>query len=203
MRPSVLLCDFLMGLSLLPTLLPPHLVSVPYREQSSALSVWHSCLPEDILPPTGISQKKQKSWDKPRVDQVFQSLLLNCCDERSKARLLAACSSQSGAWLNAPPVSSLGLRMSNDTVCISIGLRVGAAICQPHTCAFCGKQVGQLRHHGLSCTSSQGRTVQYNSLNNIIYRSLASAKVPSRLEPSGLHHFHFASVRCSLDSYTW
>ena len=77
--------------------------------------------------------------------------------------------------------------MSNDTVRIAIGLRVGAAICHPHPCAFCGKDVGQFGFHGLSCSSSQGRTLRHNFLNNIIYRSLAAAKVSSRLEPSGLH----------------
>ena len=35
--------------------------------------------------------------------------------------------------------------------------------------------------------SSQVCTAGHNSLNNIIYRSLAAAKVPSRLEPTGLH----------------
>ena len=70
--------------ALMQQLLPPHLASMPYSEQRSALSVWHSCLPEDTLPPTGSSRKKQKSWDKPRVDQVFHSLLLNRCDEEPK-----------------------------------------------------------------------------------------------------------------------
>ena len=113
---------------------------------------------------------------------MFRSLLLNCCDEEPKARLFAA------RFKNAPPISSLGLRMSNNTVWIAIGLRVGAAIYQPHDCASCGKQVGKLGYHGLSCTSSQGWTIWHNSLNNIIYCSLASAKLPSRLEPPGLHH---------------
>ena len=44
-------------------------------------------------------------------------------------------------------------------------------------------EVNQFGHHGLSCKSSQGRTACHNSLNDIIYHSLATAKVPSRLEP--------------------
>ena len=55
-----------------------------------------------------------------------------------------------GAWLNALSVSSLGLRMSNDTVRIAIGLRVGAPLCLPHTCACCGEPVDNLGLHGLS-----------------------------------------------------
>ena len=46
----------------------------------------------------------------------------------------------------------------------------------------------QFGHHGLSCNKpSQGRTARHNSLNNIIYRSLATAKAPSHLEPTWLH----------------
>ena len=77
--------------------------------------------------------------------------------------------------------------MPNDIIRISIGLRVGAPIVQPHTCVQCGKEVDHHARHGLSCKSSQGRLSRHNALNNIIYRSLVSAKVPSRLEPSGLH----------------
>ena len=105
----------------------------------------------------------------------------------SRARLLAAGTRESGAWLNAPPISSLGLRMSNDTVRIASGLRVGAPLCMAHMCSSCGTQVDEYGHHGLSCRFSQGRTSRHQSLNNIIHHSMASANVPSRLEPSGLY----------------
>ena len=169
LAPSAFLASAAGASALMQQLLPPHLASISYCEQHSALSVWHSSLPEETLPPTGCSRNKQKSWDKQRVDHVFHSLLHNCKDEVSKARLLAASCIQSGAWLNAPPVSSLGLRMSNDTIRIATGLRVGAAICQKHACAFCGMEVDQLGYHGLSCVSSQGRIVLHNSVNNVIY----------------------------------
>ena len=41
--------------------------------------------------------------------------------------------------------------------------------------------------HGLSCQSSQGRLPRHQVLNNIIHRSLASANISNRLEPSGLY----------------
>ena len=49
--------------------------------------------------------------------------------------------------------------------------------CLPYKCG----------RHGLSCRSSQGRASHHQILNNIIHRSLASANIPSRLEPSGLY----------------
>ena len=92
---------------------------------------------------------------------MFHAFLSNCNDEVSRACLLTVCSSQSGAWLSALPVSSLGLQMSNDTIWIAISLRVGAAICQPHSCVFCGRGVDQLGHHDLSCTSRMHYTPQH------------------------------------------
>ena len=78
--------------------------------------------------------------------------------------------------------------MCNKTICKAVGLRVGAAICHPHTCKFCSRKVNQLGHHGLLCRYTQGRLARHNAVNSIIHRSLAAAKIPSCLEPSGLHH---------------
>ena len=53
-------------------------------------------------------------------------------------------------------------------------------------CAHCGQDVDQYATHGLSCRWSQERHSRHGEINDIIYRSLVSAKVPSRLEPTGL-----------------
>ena len=107
----------------------------------------------------------------------------------SKVRLLAASSVESGAciWLNAPPVSSLGLRMSDEAIRIAVALRVGTSLGQPHQCAHCGIEVDQFARQGLSCRFSQGRFPRHNTMNNIIQHALTAAKIPSRLGPSGLH----------------
>ena len=78
--------------------------------------------------------------------------------------------------------------MSNDIIRTDIGLRLGPSIVQPHTCTHCDKDVDHQACHGLSCRSSQGRISRHNALNDIIHRSLVAAKIPPRLEPSGLHH---------------
>ena len=46
--------------------------------------------------------------------------------------------------------------------------------------------VNQYATHGLSCRWSQARHSRHGEINYIIHRSLVFAKVPSRLEPSGL-----------------
>ena len=64
--------------------------------------------------------------------------------------------------------------------------RLGANLCVVHWCEHCGVEVDQLATHGLSCKWSQIRHSWHAAINDIIHRSLVSAKIPSRLEPSGL-----------------
>ena len=168
---------------LMQDLLPPQLSKSPYPERDFALIAWNQDLPPQT--PVPASPSSQKAWEKPRVLALLDSLL-SASDQESRARLLAASSSESGAWLHAPPISSLGLRMSNDTVRVAVGLRIGAPLCQSHKCANCGNDADQLGRHGLSCRSSTGRISRHHAINNIILHSLAAAKIPSRLEPSGL-----------------
>ena len=76
--------------------------------------------------------------------------------------------------------------MDDEALRIAIGLRLGCPLCRPHACAHCGEDVDQYATHGLSCKWSQGRHSRHGELNDIIHRALVSAKVPSRLEPTGL-----------------
>ena len=71
------------------------------------------------------------------------------------------------------------------TVMISVALRLGSPICEPHQCR-CGSLVTSLGHHGLSCKFSAGRLPRHYHLNDIVKRSLNAAGVPSWLEPTGL-----------------
>ena len=138
-------------------------------------------------PPPGFPEsRKQKSWDTPRIEATLAGLL-EAADETTQARLLAVSCPEAGAWLNAFPISSVGLRMDNDVVRIAVGLRLGLPLCHPHACSDCGAQVNEFGSHGLSCRFSRGRHSRHASLNDIIKRSLATAKVPSHLEPAGLY----------------
>ena len=74
----------------------------------------------------------QKALDRPRIDILFDTILTSCSDVESRARLLAAGSVESRPWLNAPPVSSLALRMSDEAIKIAVGLLVGDPLGQPH-----------------------------------------------------------------------
>ena len=128
---------------------------------------------------------QQKAWDAPSVQETYQAVLANSADPRSCARLFAAATKESGAWLNALPISTVGLSMDDEVVRVAVGLRLGAALCQPHSCQRCGAQVDLTGTYGLSCSRSEGRHPHHAALNDVIQRSLAAAHIPSTLEPIG------------------
>ena len=124
LAPSAFLASFAGCRELTFTILPPHF-------QESPLSLWDSAITEwskghNELPPSNPMSHQQKSWDLPRVYTLGDPL--------SKARLLSASKKESGAWLHTLPVTSLGLRMDDNTICIAIGLCLGAPLCIPHLC---------------------------------------------------------------------
>ena len=88
-------------------LLPAHLSTSQYEDRDSALRVWKQDLPPEMPVPTPTSS--QKAWDRPRIDIMFNTILRSCSDVESRARL------------NAPPVSFLGLRMSDEAIRIAVG----------------------------------------------------------------------------------
>ena len=140
---------------------------------------------DDAEVPTAQAAAIQRNWDGPCVTAAGRHLDDDATTERDRARLLACRSRGAGAWLHAVPMSSVGLRMTNDSVRIAVGLRLGADLCLPHKCV-CGKTVDAKGIHGLSCTRSAGRHARHNAINDIIQRSLAAANIPAMREPPGI-----------------
>ena len=135
--------------------------------------------------PEGEAATRQQAWDEIACKAKFNDLLNSASNQVHSARLLAAASPHSGAWLQALPSPSLGLYLDDDTVRISVALRLGSPISEPHKCK-CGVLVTSLGHHALSCKLSSGRLPRHHQLNDTIKRSLDAAGIPSWLEPSGL-----------------
>ena len=169
-------------LQILPSLL--RAVDVPFR--SEALSIWSS--DHEMFPPIDSVADLQKSWDRCRIDASVAALQESAPDAVVRARLLAASVAESGAWLNTLPISSLGLRMDDNTVRVAVGLHLGVSLCHPHSCIHCGEEVSHLGTHGLSCKFSQGQHFRHGALNEIVHRALTAAHIPSCLEPSGMSH---------------
>lgn len=127
----------------------------------------------------------QRAWDKPCIDAEFFRLLSSQPEMHHKARLLALTAPHSGDWLHALPISACGLRLEDEDVRVAVGLRLGATLCEPHQCP-CGAIVDPRGIHGLACKRSVGRVVRHHIINDLIWRALNKASVPSIKEPAGL-----------------
>ena len=166
-------------------LLPSGLQCTPLLHVAEGVALWSQLHSQP--PPVDTLSHHQKSWDTPVVMATFDTLLEDATDATPTARLLAASTSESGAWLNALPISSLGLRMDNNTIRVAVGIRLGTQFCKPHICHHYGSEVDGFGIHGLSCRWSEDRHHRHSSLNNIVFRAMSAAKVPSRLEPSSIY----------------
>ena len=185
LAPSAYLASAAGCATILQTLLPDVIYSSMHSLQHEAITIWQKLSTEP--PPTEDNAAKQRCWDFPVIEATFNNLLLRS-EQKSRARLLACKQKESGAWLTAPPISAVGLRLDDETIRVAVGLCLGTPLCVPHPCQHCGEQVDQSATHGLSCVRSQGRNPRHAELNQFIHRTLASIKVPSTLEPQGLSH---------------
>ena len=127
----------------------------------------------------------QKDWDQALVEAQKSKVLSAAPDLAGKARLIAAATPHSGAFLHTRPCTALGTRLDNSSLRISIALRLGAPVCAPHVCV-CGAEVDSTGRHGLSCRKSAGRLSRHSAVNDLIKRALSSAEIPARLEPPSL-----------------
>ena len=102
-------------------------------------------------PPVSPGNIHQRCWDQPSVQATLDGLLDATNNPKDQARLLVASTKESGAWLNAPPITSPGLHMDDKVVHTAVGLRLGVPLCHPHTCCRCDTLVDKWATHGLSC----------------------------------------------------
>jgi Reverse transcriptase (RNA-dependent DNA polymerase) len=127
----------------------------------------------------------QANWDTPILHGEFSKLLESTTELCEQARLKAVSFPHASDWLHALPITPCGLRLSDEAIRVAVGLRLGANICQPHTCA-CGTLVTARGAHGLSCVLGFGRVARHAAINDLIYRSLVKAGFPAVKEPPGM-----------------
>ena len=153
--PSAYLASVHLTSELVDDILPPSFSSqsVPFKEEAKLFwSMGHEC-----HPPEEILAHRQKAWDSLRTTSTAQRLLHNAINDVEHARLLSVSDKEPGAWLRALPVSSLGLRMDDNTVRIAVALLLGTPVCRPHQCQHCSAMVDEFGRHTLSCRQSEGR----------------------------------------------
>jgi hypothetical protein len=94
-------------------------------------------------------------------------VLSSAIDLYHLARLTAIMAPHSGDWLFALPVSSCGLRLSNDAVRGAVGLRLGVKICDAHT-RSCDKMVDVLGTRSLFRKHAPERSAHHPYLNDVV-----------------------------------
>ena len=151
---------------------------------TEAINLWQS---KDSLfiAPKDQASLRQRSWDELVARLKLDHLLSAAQSVPDRARLLAVSSPKAGAWLNAVPIRSLGLKLEDEDLRISVALRLGIKVSLPFSCE-CGVRVAENETHGLDCRRSSGKHIRHASANDVILRALQAAGVPSQREPLGL-----------------
>ena len=164
-------------------ILPARFHGVPDKALDMATNSWRKLSGTDI--PKIKLRVKQKEWDRAVTKNNSTELLERAGGPLDKARLRAATAPHAGNWLLAPSITAVGLRMTNETIRVATGLRLGTKLCESHECPF-GKTVECRGTHGLSCRWSAVRVIRHNAVNEILWRGMRRAKIPASKEPTGL-----------------
>ncbi|XP_021953585.1 uncharacterized protein LOC110850460 [Folsomia candida] len=127
--------------------------------------------------------EESKQRGSPILDKTLSHLSDLAVIPEDTARLRSLPNKYAGVWLTLPS-PQLGTLLSNETFRVSVALRLGCDICQPHKCP-CGAQVSSRGLHGLSSRRSAGRWSRHEAANDVIARALRSAEVPCIREPAG------------------
>ena len=154
--------------------------ALPFSHGNQSCSIWKDLSEAD--PPT--NKASQKHWIRLTNDRQWTKLL-ESADASSVARLHGCRAPGSGDWLHALPSSTLGLHMSDEQFTTAIALRLGAPVCSTHLCV-CGTEVERSAQHALVCNKLKSRHARHRLGNDVIFRSLKAADIPTTLEPLGL-----------------
>jgi hypothetical protein len=188
LAPSAYLASAASTTELTSALLPAHLRHVEDSGMAAASTAWlrQATSPStSTVTPSLPTSTVQRVWDDVCCKVQSDALLDGAVDHVVRARLLAARSHWSGDWLDALPLSSVGLKMDNATIRIATSLRLGAPVVRPHVCV-CGVTVTVDGYHGLSCRHGSGRHSRHNQLNDLLARAFINTGTLTTREPHSL-----------------
>ena len=147
------------------------------------METWKSTSLTSLLEPA--FQHIQKAWDGPVVNSIIDRMVSAADTDIDLARPKAASAPHSEDWLHAAPIASVGLKLYDEEIRISVAQRLGITTCSPHNC-ICGKLVDARGLHDLSCRKSTPRHQRHAMLNDLIWRAIKIAHIPAHKKPTGL-----------------
>ena len=95
---------------------------------------------------------------------------------------LAATAAHSGDWLQAPPIASVGRKLSEEAIRLAVAHELGCRACEPHTCA-CDEDVDARGLHGSACRKTASRQQRHRHMNDVLWRTIESSQLPAVKEP--------------------
>jgi len=143
LAPSAFLASAASTLELQQSILHPSIQTLQTNPQRQPNSLGLPCQEQSCI---------QKACDGPVSANHVTRNLSGTSSDPDKARLLAAPSPHTGDWLHAPPITSVGLRLSDEAVRVAVAHRLGYKACEPHTCVYVwqSSQCTRTRWPGLS-----------------------------------------------------
>ena len=112
------------------TVHPPGVCRIIFDESLPALETRWTSL-SNSQKPDAESAHMQRAWDK-LVAERHEVVWSHATTYSDRASVLAASSPHSGDWLAAPPITSVGLRLSDEEIRIAVAHRLGCRACEPH-----------------------------------------------------------------------
>ena len=136
----------------------------------SNIKMTWSCL-ANTTKPSDLSKHIQRAWHGPVTTVAYNILMSTSQTSVDLARLKAVVTPHAGDWLHAPLLTAVGLRLSDETIRIANGSRLGTKICQRRTCV-CVATVDARGLHGLACRKRGHRHIRHSQLNDLIRRAV-------------------------------
>src|SRR6218665_3297842 len=108
--------------------------SHPDPNMEKLLTMWQAELGIKITVdfPTHIQSKR----DQPLLKKTSSDLFHPLTEKHDQARWRAVTAQHAGDWLHSLPITSCGMRLSDEALRVAVGLRLGANICKTHTCSY-------------------------------------------------------------------
>ena len=126
-----------------------------------------------------ISQYTQHKIQEALDDAAFSDLLGNQISNREKARLLSLTLPQSGAWLSAPPIPSLGLHLQPNEFRAALKYRIGVPLyIEERKCPYCQNgRLDKLGDHALSCHGRGDVISRHDRVRDRIFAACSTANL--------------------------